>query len=182
MDVPMSVELGPGLIASIYDGIQRPLDDIMKISGNNLKRGVEVPSLKRNLKWEFVPTVKVGDEVETGDVIGTVQETVLVQQKIMVPYGIKGTIKEIKEGTFTVEDIVAVVETEKGEKELTMMQKWPVRRGRPYKKKLPPEMPLVTGQRVIDTFFPIAKGGVAARSGTFRKWKDSNPASACKMG
>ena len=171
MDVPMSVELGPGLIASIYDGIQRPLDDIMKISGNNLKRGVEVPSLKRNLKWEFVPTVKVGDEVETGDVIGTVQETVLVQQKIMVPYGIKGTIKEIKEGTFTVEDIVAVVETEKGEKELTMMQKWPVRRGRPYKKKLPPEMPLVTGQRVIDTFFPIAKGGVAAVPGPFGSGK-----------
>ena len=169
MDVPMSVELGPGLIASIYDGIQRPLDDIMKISGNNLKRGVEVPSLKRNLKWEFVPTVKVGDEVETGDVIGTVQETVLVQQKIMVPYGIKGTIKEIKEGT--VEDIVAVVETEKGEKELTMMQKWPVRRGRPYKKKLPPEMPLVTGQRVIDTFFPIAKGGVAAVPGPFGSGK-----------
>ena len=171
MDVPMSVELGPGLIASIYDGIQRPLDDIMKISGNNLKRGVEVPSLKRNLKWEFVPTVKVGDDVETGDVIGTVQETVLVQQKIMVPYGIKGTIKEIKEGTFTVEDIVAVVETEKGEKELTMMQKWPVRRGRPYKKKLPPEMPLVTGQRVIDTFFPIAKGGVAAVPGPFGSGK-----------
>ena len=171
MGVPMSVELGPGLIASIYDGIQRPLDDIMKISGNNLKRGVEVPSLKRNLKWEFVPTVKVGDEVETGDVIGTVQETVLVQQKIMVPYGIKGTIKEIKEGTFTVEDIVAVVETEKGEKELTMMQKWPVRRGRPYKKKLPPEMPLVTGQRVIDTFFPIAKGGVAAVPGPFGSGK-----------
>ena len=171
MDVPMSVELGPGLIASIYDGIQRPLDDIMKISGNNLKRGVEVPSLKRNLKWEFVPTVKVGDEVETGDVIGTVQETVLVQQKIMVPYGIKGTIKEIKEGTFTVEDIVAVVETEKGEKELTMMQKWPVRRGRSYKKKLPPEMPLVTGQRVIDTFFPIAKGGVAAVPGPFGSGK-----------
>ncbi len=171
MDVPMSVELGPGLIASIYDGIQRPLDDIMKISGNNLKRGVEVPSLKRNLKWEFVPTVKVGDEVETGDVIGTVQETVLVQQKIMVPYGIKGTIKEIKEGTFTVEDIVAVVETEKGEKELTMMQKWPVRRGRPYKKKLPPEKPLVTGQRVIDTFFPIAKGGVAAVPGPFGSGK-----------
>ena len=171
MDVPMSVELGPGLIASIYDGIQRPLDDIMKISGNNLKRGVEVPSLKRNLKWEFVPTVKVGDEVETGDVIGTVQETVLVQQKIMVPYGIKGTIKEIKEGTFTVEDIVAVVETEKGEKELTRMQKWPVRRGRPYKKKLPPEMPLVTGQRVIDTFFPIAKGGVAAVPGPFGSGK-----------
>ena len=100
----------------------------------------------------------------------------------MVPYGIKGIIKEIKEGTFTVEDIVAVVETEKGEKELTMMQKWPVRRGRPYKKKLPPEMPLVTGQRVIDTFFPNRQGRCCGRSGTFRKWKDSNPASACKMG
>ena len=110
MEVPMSVELGPGLITSIYDGIQRPLDDIMKVSGNSLKRGVEVPSLKRNLKWEFVPTAKVGDEVETGDVIGTVQETVLVQQKIMVPYGVKGTIKEIKAGEFTVEEVVAVVD------------------------------------------------------------------------
>ena len=171
MGVPMSVELGPGLITSIYDGIQRPLDDIMKISGNNLKRGVEVASLKRDKKWEFVPAAKAGDEVEAGDVLGTVQETIVVQQKIMVPYGIKGTIKEIKEGTFTVEDIVAVVETEKGEKELTMMQKWPVRRGRPYKKKLPPEMPLVTGQRVIDTFFPIAKGGVAAVPGPFGSGK-----------
>ena len=146
MEVPMSVELGPGLITSIYDGIQRPLDDIMKVSGNSLKRGVEVPSLKRNLKWEFVPTAKVGDEVETGDVIGTVQETVLVQQKIMVPYGVKGTIKEIKAGEFTVEEVVAVVETENGDRELTLMQKWPVRRGRPYKKKLPPKMPLVTGR------------------------------------
>ncbi len=171
MDVPMSVELGPGLITSIYDGIQRPLDDIMKISGNNLKRGVEVPSLKRDLKWEFVPTAKVGDEVEAGDIIGTVQETVLVQQKIMVPYGIKGTIKEIKTGEFTVEETVAVVSTEDGDKELTLMQKWPVRRGRPYKKKLPPEMPLVTGQRVIDTFFPIAKGGVAAVPGPFGSGK-----------
>ncbi len=171
MEVPMSVELGPGLITSIYDGIQRPLDDIMKVSGNSLKRGVEVPSLKRNLKWEFVPTAKVGDEVETGDVIGTVQETVLVQQKIMVPYGVKGTIKEIKSGEFTVEEVVAVVETENGDRELTLMQKWPVRRGRPYKKKLPPEMPLVTGQRVIDTFFPIAKGGVAAVPGPFGSGK-----------
>ena len=171
MEVPMSVELGPGLITSIYDGIQRPLDDIMKISGNNLKRGVEVPSLKRDLKWEFVPTAKVGDEVEAGDIIGTVQETVLVQQKIMVPYGIKGTIKEIKTGEFTVEETVAVVSTEDGDKELTLMQKWPVRRGRPYKKKLPPEMPLVTGQRVIDTFFPIAKGGVAAVPGPFGSGK-----------
>ena len=170
-DVPMSVELGPGLIASIYDGIQRPLDDIMKVSGSNLKRGVEVPSLKRDLKWEFVPTVKAGDEVDAGDVIGTVQETVLVQQKIMVPYGVKGTVKEIRAGEFTVEEIVAVVETEKGDRELTLMQKWPVRRGRPYKKKLPPEMPLVTGQRVIDTFFPIAKGGVAAVPGPFGSGK-----------
>ena len=171
MEVPMSVELGPGLITSIYDGIQRPLDDLMKVSGNSLKRGVEVPSLKRNLKWEFVPTAKVGDEVETGDVIGTVQETVLVQQKIMVPYGVKGTIKEIKAGEFTVEEVVAVVETENGDRELTLMQKWPVRRGRPYKKKLPPKMPLVTGQRVIDTFFPIAKGGVAAVPGPFGSGK-----------
>ncbi len=171
MEVPMSVELGPGLITSIYDGIQRPLDDIMKVSGNNLKRGVEVPSLKRNLKWEFVPTVSVGDEVETGDVIGTVQETVLVQQKIMVPHGVKGKIKEIKAGEFTVEEVVAVVETDKGDRELTLMQKWPVRRGRPYQKKLPPEMPLVTGQRVIDTFFPIAKGGVAAVPGPFGSGK-----------
>ena len=171
MEVPMSVELGPGLITSIYDGIQRPLDDIMKVSGNNLKRGVEVPSLKRDLKWEFVPTVNAGDEVGAGDVIGTVQETVLVEQKIMVPYGVKGTIKEIKAGEFTVEETVAVVETEKGDRELTLMQKWPVRRGRPYKKKLPPEMPLVTGQRVIDTFFPIAKGGVAAVPGPFGSGK-----------
>ena len=171
MEVPMSVELGPGLITSIYDGIQRPLDDIMKISGNNLKRGVEVPSLKRDLKWKFVPTVKPGDEVEAGDVIGTVQETVLVQQKIMVPYGMKGIIKEIKAGEFTVEEVVAILETAEGDKELTLMQKWPVRRGRPYQKKLPPEMPLVTGQRVIDTFFPIAKGGVAAVPGPFGSGK-----------
>lgn len=171
MEVPMSVELGPGLITSIYDGIQRPLDDIMKVSGNNLKRGVEVPSLKRNLKWEFVPTAKVGDEVEAGDVIGTVQETIVVQQKIMVPYGIKGTIKEIKAGEFTVEETVAVVETAEGDKGLTLMQKWPVRKGRPYKKKLSPDMPLVTGQRVIDTFFPLAKGGVAAVPGPFGSGK-----------
>ena len=171
MDVPMSVELGPGLITSIYDGIQRPLDDIMKISGNNLKRGVEVASLKRDKKWEFVPVAKVGDEVEAGDVLGTVQETIVVQQKIMVPYGVKGTVKEIKAGTFTVEEVVAVIATEKGDKELTMMQRWPVRKGRPYQKKLPPVKPLVTGQRVIDTFFPIAKGGVAAVPGPFGSGK-----------
>ena len=166
-EAPLSVELGPGLITSIYDGIQRPLDDIMKVCGTNLKRGVEVPSLKRNLKWNFVPTVKAGDHVENGDIIGTVQETIVVNHKIMVPYGMSGTVKEIKAGEFTVEDVVAVIATEQGDKELTMMQKWPVRRGRPYLKKLPPEMPLVTGQRVVDTFFPIAKGGVAAVPGPF---------------
>ena len=155
--MPLSVELGPGLISSIYDGIQRPLDDIMKICGNNLKRGVEVPSLKRDIKWTFVPTAKVGDKVSTGDVIGTVQETVVVTQKIMVPYGVTGTIKEIKAGEFTVEETVCVVETDKGDRELTLMQKWPVRKGRPYQEKIPPIMPLITGQRVVDTFFPIAK-------------------------
>ncbi|MEA4817667.1 MAG: V-type ATP synthase subunit A [[Clostridium] scindens] len=171
MEVPMSVELGPGLIASIYDGIHRPLDDIMKVSGNSLQRGVEVASLKRDKKWEFVPVAKVGDEVEAGDILGTVQETIVVQQKIMVPYGIKGTVKEIKSGEFTVEDVVAVVATEDGDKELTMLQRWPVRKGRPYVKKLPPEKPLVTGQRVVDTFFPIAKGGVAAVPGPFGSGK-----------
>lgn len=168
---PMSVELGPGLIASIYDGIQRPLDDIMKISGNNLKRGVEVASLKRDRKWEFVPVAKPGDRVAAGDVLGTVQETLVVQQKIMVPYGVEGIVKEIRAGAFTVEEVVAVIKTASGDRELTMMQKWPVRKGRPYVRKLPPEMPLVTGQRVIDTFFPIAKGGVAAVPGPFGSGK-----------
>ena len=169
--MPLSVELGPGLISSIYDGIQRPLDDIMKICGNNLQRGVEVPSLKRDIKWPFVPCVKAGDKVETGDVIGTVQETVVVTQKIMVPYGIEGTVKEIKRGDFTVEETVCVIETEKGDKELTLMQKWPVRKGRPYAEKIPPVMPLITGQRVVDAFFPIAKGGVAAVPGPFGSGK-----------
>ncbi len=168
---PMSVELGPGLITSIYDGIQRPLDDIMKISGNNLQRGVEVASLKRDKKWEFVPVAKVGDEVEAGDVLGTVQETAVVTQKIMVPYGVEGTVKEMKSGEFTVEETVAVITTKDGDKEITMMQKWPVRKGRPYVKKLPLDAPLVTGQRVVDTFFPIAKGGVAAVPGPFGSGK-----------
>lgn len=172
MEAPLSVELGPGLITSIYDGIQRPLDDIMKATGgNSLERGVEVPSLKRDRKWAFEPTAKVGDEVEAGDIIGTVQETPIVLHKIMVPYGVKGTIKEIKKGEFTVEEVVAVITTENGDKELTLMQKWPVRRGRPYSKKLPPRVPLVTGQRVVDAFFPIAKGGVAAVPGPFGSGK-----------
>lgn len=172
MEVPLSVELGPGLIASIYDGIQRPLDDIMKVTGgNSLKRGVEVPALKRDKKWNFVPVAKVGDEVEGGDVLGTVKETIVVEQKIMVPPNVKGKVKEIKSGEFTVEEVVCVLETANGDKELTMMQKWPVRKGRPYQKKLPPKQPLVTGQRVVDCMFPIAKGGVAAVPGPFGSGK-----------
>ncbi len=169
---PMSVELGPGLISSIYDGIQRPLDDIMKVSGNLLHRGVEVPSLKRDVKWHFNPTAKVGDEVQAGDIIGTVQESKIVLHKIMVPYGISGKITSITEGDYTVTEVVAKVQDEKGqEHDLTLMQKWPVRRGRPYQRKLSPDMPLVTGQRVIDTLFPIAKGGVAAVPGPFGSGK-----------
>ncbi len=169
--VPMSVELGPGLITSIYDGIQRPLDDIMKISGNNLQRGVEVPSLKRDLEWDFVPTKKTGDAVQPGDIIGTVQETEVVSHKIMVPVGIEGQITEIKAGKYKVTDMVATVETKDGPKKVGLMQKWPVRQGRPYKQKLSPNMPLVTGQRVVDTMFPIAKGGVAAVPGPFGSGK-----------
>ena len=171
-EVPLSVELGPGLIGSIYDGIQRPLDDIMRVTGiNNLTRGVEVPSLKRDLKWNFVPTVKAGGHVEAGDIIGTVQETESVQQKIMIPPNVEGTLKSIESGEFAVDETIAVVETEKGDVEVQMMQKWPVRKGRPYVEKIPPEMPLVTGQRVIDALFPIAKGGVAAVPGPFGSGK-----------
>ena len=169
---PMSVELGPGLIGSIYDGIQRPLDDILKVTGsNNLLRGVQVPSLKRDRLWEFVPKAKPGDPVVPGDVIGTVQETDVVEERIMVPYGVTGTVKEITGGKYHVTDKVAVIETAKGDVPLTLMQKWPVRRERPYAKKLPPDEALVTGQRVIDMFFPIAKGGVAAVPGPFGSGK-----------
>lgn len=171
MGVPMSVELGPGLITSIYDGIQRPLDEIMKQSGNLLKRGVEVDSLNKEKKWQFNPVVKVGDEVTEGDIIGTVKETIIIEHKVMVPFGISGTVKEIKDGEYTVTETVAVITTEDGDKEVTMMQRWPVRKGRPYVKKFPPQMPLVTGQRVVDTFFPIAKGGVAAVPGPFGSGK-----------
>ena len=168
----LSVELGPGLIESIYDGIQRPLDDIMKISGNNLSRGISVPALKRDKVWQFKATAKVGDKVEGGDMIGTVQETDIVLHKIMVPAGISGVIKEINSGEYTVTDTVATVEDANGDThEITLMQKWPVRIGRPYKKKLSPDMPLITGQRVIDTLFPIAKGGVAAVPGPFGSGK-----------
>ena len=169
---PMSVELGPGLIGSIYDGIQRPLDAIMRISGNNLKRGVEVPSLKRDAKWNFLPAVHVGDAVVGGDVLGTVQETEIVVHKILVPAGVRGTVRSISAGEYTVTDTVAVLDTPNGSSvNVTLMQKWPVRRGRPYQKKLSPDMPLITGQRVIDTLFPIAKGGVAAVPGPFGSGK-----------
>ncbi|MDZ5252563.1 V-type ATP synthase subunit A [Clostridium sp. LIBA-8841] len=165
---PLSVELGPGLIESMFDGIQRPLDAFMKAANSAfLTKGVEVKSLNREKKWPFVPTVKVGEKVSAGDVIGTVQETAVVIHRIMVPYGVEGTIKEIKAGDFNVEEVVAVVETEKGDKNLTMMQKWPVRKGRPYARKLNPVEPMTTGQRVIDTFFPVAKGGAAAVPGPF---------------
>ncbi|NLV87896.1 MAG: V-type ATP synthase subunit A, partial [Tissierellia bacterium] len=167
---PLSVELGPGLVTTMFDGIQRPLDAIRAIAGDFLTRGVEMPGLDRDKKWHFTPTVKVGDQVEPGDVIGTVQETTVVLHKIMVPPGVRGKVKSIEEGEFTVVDTVCVVEGDK-DYNLQMMQKWPVRRGRPYARKLNPDEPLITGQRVIDTFFPAAKGGTAAVPGPFGSGK-----------
>ncbi|WP_302549863.1 V-type ATP synthase subunit A, partial [uncultured Anaerotruncus sp.] len=170
--VPMSVELGPGLISNIYDGIQRPLEEIRAKIGNSLARGVEVPSLDREKKWHFTPVVRQGDAIVAGDVIGTVQETEIVLHRIMAPVGVVGTIKSIEEGDYNITETVAVIETANGtEQPLTLMQRWPVRRGRPYKEKLSPDMPLVTGQRVIDALFPIAKGGVAAVPGPFGSGK-----------
>jgi len=165
---PLSVELGPGLIESMFDGIQRPLDVYMhKANSAFLKRGVKVFSLSREKLWKFTPTVSVGDTVKAGSIIGTVQETSVVLHKIMVPYGISGTVKEIKSGEFTVDQTICLVETEKGIKEISMLQKWPVRRGRPYERKLNPVEPMLTGQRVIDTFFPVVKGGAASVPGPF---------------
>jgi len=170
---PLSVELGPGIIENIYDGIQRPLEEIMKkVHGNNLPRGVEVPALDREKKWEFTATVSVGDKVSGGDVIGTVPETSVVLHKIMIPPTMSGTIESIQSGSYTVTDTVAVLVDDKGEKhELTMMQKWPVRVGRPYKHKYPPKTPLLSGQRIVDALFPIAKGGTAAIPGPFGSGK-----------
>ncbi|MDD7469946.1 MAG: V-type ATP synthase subunit A [Oscillospiraceae bacterium] len=168
---PLSVELGPGLIGSIFDGIQRPLEKIKELIGNNLTRGIEVPSLDREKKWHFVPALKAGDRVVGGDVLGTVQETDAVLHKILVPPTESGVIKSISEGDFTVEETVAVLSSDKGDTNVSLMQKWPVRRGRPYKQKLSPDLPLVTGQRVIDALFPIAKGGVAAIPGPFGSGK-----------
>ena len=169
---PLSVELGPGLIENIYDGIQRPLEGIMRIAGSNITRGVEVPALDREKKWAFVAVAKPGDRVEGGDVLGTVQETPSVLHKIMVPPKMKGTVKSIQSGSFTVLDTVAVLTDEKGEdRPLTMVQKWPVRVGRPYRQKYAPSAPLLTGQRIVDALFPVAKGGTAAIPGPFGSGK-----------
>ena len=171
-DAPLSVELGPGLLGSIYDGIQRPLVKIMEESGNNLHRGVEIPSLDREKVWHFTPQKKAGDPVKEGDILGTVQETEIITDRIMVPKGADGIIDSISEGDYKVTDFIAEIKDENGTKhKVTLMQKWPVRKGRPYQKKLSPDMPLVTGQRVIDTLFPIAKGGVAAVPGPFGSGK-----------
>ena len=168
---PLSVELGPGLIGSIYDGIQRPLNEIMKVAGTNLKRGVDVPSLNHEKKWHFSPAVKAGDKVETGDVLGTVQETNAVLHKIMVPERVSGTVEKITEGDFTIDEVVAVIKTSDGSADVKMFTTWPVRVGRPYKRKLSPDILLTTGQRAIDTLFPLAKGGVAAVPGPFGSGK-----------
>ena len=168
---PLSVELAPGLIEGIFDGIQRPLERVCEKYGDRITRGISLNNLDHEKLWKFEPSVKAGDFVQSGDVLGSVQETSIVNHKIMVPYGLKGTVKEIKSGEFNITQTIAVLATEKGDKELSMLQKWPVRRGRPYKEKMSPSMPMITGQRVIDTLFPIAKGGVAAVPGPFGSGK-----------
>jgi V/A-type H+-transporting ATPase subunit A len=182
----LSVELGPGILKQMYDGVQRPLEVIRDETGTFIKRGVDVPSLDREKKWDFTPLVKKGDRVVEGDFLGEVPETELIMHKIMVPPGISGEVVEIADaGKYTVEDTIAVIKTDKGEKEVKMMQRWPVRRGRPYKEKLDPSEPLLSGQRIIDTFFPVAKGGTASIPGPFgagktvmghqlAKWSDAH--------
>ena len=180
---PLSLELGPGLIESMFDGIQRPLDAFERAAKSPfLVRGIAVNALDREKVWTFVPTVKEGDEVEAGDVIGTVQETAVVLHKIMVPYGVSGKVKSIKGGDFTVDSTVCVVETAKGARELSLMQKWPARKGRPYATKLKPDAPMTTGQRVIDTFFPVTKGGAAAVPGPFGAGKTVTQHQIAKWG
>jgi V/A-type H+-transporting ATPase subunit A len=169
---PLSVELGPGIIGQIYDGIQRPLNRLAEISGDFLSRGLSFPALDRNKKWDFEARVKVGDYVEGGDILGVVQETSALEHRILVPPKLKGKILEIKNGSFTVEDTIGILEEENGEKvELKLMHKWPVRYQRPVKEKLPPQIPLITGQRVLDTFFPLVKGGTACVPGPFGSGK-----------
>ena len=168
---PLSVELGPGMLERMYDGIQRPLEKLEMLAGNFLEKGVTAPALDREKLWDFEPLAKVGDDLVAGDILGTVEETTVITHKIMVPYGVSGKLKDIKAGQFTVADTIAVVETEDGDKELNMIQYWPVRKGRPIKEKIDPNEPLITGQRVIDTFFPVAKGGTAAIPGPFGSGK-----------
>ena len=168
---PLSVELGPGLLERMYDGIQRPLEKLELLAGEFLKRGVTAPPLNREKLWEFKAEKEVGDEVIPGDILGSVDETSVINHKIMVPNGVKGKVKDIKDGEFTVDQTVAVIETENGDKELNMIQKWPVRSPRPFNRKLDPDTPLITGQRVIDTFFPVAKGGAASIPGPFGSGK-----------
>lgn len=170
-EAPLSVELGPGLLEGIYDGIQRPLDKLLEASGDRIARGVDMPALDHDKVWQFVAVKSVGDKVQTGDIIGTVDENAVFVHKIMIPYGIKGEIKSIKDGSFKVDDTVAVITTDKGDVNVSMLQKWPVRKGRPYKEKMPPVRPLISGQRVIDTFFPVAKGGAACIPGPFGSGK-----------
>ncbi|MBK5092802.1 MAG: V-type ATP synthase subunit A [Actinobacteria bacterium] len=167
----LSVELGPGLLGSVYDGVQRPLDLMRDKVGDFISRGLEMPGLNRERAWEFEPSVRVGDEVMEGDVLGTIQETPVVQHRVMVPPGVAGRVLDVKGGSHTVTETVVVLEKEGGELEMTLMQRWPVRRPRPYKEKKPPRDPLITGQRVLDTFFPVAKGGAACVPGPFGSGK-----------
>ena len=169
--MPLSVELGPGIVEGIYDGIQRPLVGLVQKAGNRITRGVSMAALDHEKKWDFNATMQKGDQVVAGDIVGTVQETKVVEHRIMVPYGVEGTIKEIKSGSFTIDETVCVVKTAKGDVNITMCQKWPVKRGRPYKTKMNPTVPLVAGQRTIDTFFPVAKGGAACIPGPFGSGK-----------
>lgn len=168
---PLSVELAPGLISGIFDGIQRPLTTLFEKYGSRISRGVSVNNISRDKKWHFVPTVKAGDEVKEGDILGTVQETEIIEHRILVPNGVSGKIINIKEGDFTIEEEIAALDTPSGKKSVSMLRKWPVRKGRPYKEKLSPDKPMVTGQRVIDTLFPVARGGVAAVPGPFGSGK-----------
>ncbi len=169
---PLSLELGPGLIESIFDGIQRPLNRIRERAGDRITRGIEEPALNREREWDFVPQVQVGDEVRHGDILGSVQETAVVSHKIMLPLGLDGVVKSIHQGNARVTDTICIVEGKDGkEHQVTMMQRWPVRTGRPYQEKLSPKNPMITGQRVIDTLFPIASGGVAAIPGPFGSGK-----------
>ena len=168
---PLSAELAPGLITGIFDGIQRPLTTLYFKYGDRISRGVSVNNLDREKKWRFIPRVRVGDEVQEGDVLGIVNETEIVEHRITVPHGMSGKVTAINEGDYTIEETVATLSTSSGKKNICMLKKWPVRRGRPYREKLSPNFPMVTGQRVIDTLFPIAKGGVAAVPGPFGSGK-----------